>query len=303
MTRFRRLRDACRAGAMAALCVLAAPVQAQEERTLTSGGFERSFLLVGAEPGRPRPLILALHGNRGTGEQLLRYSVLTPLAAGAGIVAALPDGLNTAWADGRSDAEFRGRKPPAGLDDVAFLADLVGALIREGVADPRRIYVMGLSNGGMMALRLLCDRPGLFAAGAVVMASLPESGAARCRPSRPVPLLLMNGTQDRLVPDQPQQGYLGTEGTAVFWRRINRCGPMGPAQELPDADPSDGSRVTLALGQCPSGQDIAVYRVVGGGHQMPSIVGPALASRLLGPRNRDIEGVEVIWAFFQRFSR
>jgi polyhydroxybutyrate depolymerase len=280
------------------------PAIAQEERTLQSDGLERSFLLVGATPGMPRPLILALHGNGGSGEQFLRYGPWLPLVASAGVVLALPDGLNRSWADGRPDSEFRGRKPPAGLNDVAFLTSLVNDLVKAGIADRKRIYVAGLSNGGMMALRLLCDRADLFAAGAVVIASLPESSSTRCKPSRPVPLLLMNGTADKLVPDQAVPGqFLGTEGTAAFWRRVNRCGAMRTAQDLPDINPNDGSRVTLSEAPCPPGQDVAVYRVVGGGHQMPTITGPALLERMLGPRNRDIEGAEVIWSFLRKFTR
>ncbi len=277
---------------------------AQEEHVIQSGGFERSYLMVGAEPGRPRPLILALHGNNGTGEQFLAYGNWTPVAAQHGVVVVLPDGLNRGWADGRPDAEFRGRRPPAGLNDVAFLTELVETLVRQGVADRRRVYVAGISNGGMMAMRLLCDRPDLFAAGAAVAASLPESSAARCRPSRPAPLLLMNGTEDRLVPDQPSPGrFLGTEGTAAFWRRVNRCTGPGEARDLPDRDPSDGSRVAVIAAACPAGQDVVTYRVIGGGHQMPALRGQAIAERLLGPRNRDIEGAEAIWDFFRRFAR
>lgn len=277
---------------------------ASEQRTLQSGGLERSYLLVGARKGTPQPLVLALHGNGGSGEQLLRYARWSTQVAAGGIVIALPDGLNKGWADGRPDSQFRGRKPPSGLNDVEFLMELIDGLVKEGIADRRRIYVMGVSNGGMMALRLLCDHADRFAAGAAVMASLPDVNAQRCKPSRPVPLMLMNGTADKLVPDQPQPGqYLGTEATAAFWRRVNRCGATRPPLDLPDVNPNDGSRIVVSEAQCPAGQDVIVYRAVGGGHQMPSISGPSLMERVLGPRNRDIEGTEVIWTFLRRFSR
>jgi poly(3-hydroxybutyrate) depolymerase len=36
---------------------------------------------------------------------------------------------------------------------------------------------------------------------------------------------------------------------------------------------------------------------------MPSASGPSRFERVLGPRNRDIEGTEVIWSFFRKFAR
>lgn len=297
---------ACVRAGIGAACVLlaTAAAKAQEERTLQSGPFKRSYTLLGEEPGRPKPLILALHGNTGSGLQFMRNGEWARLVVGGEMVIAFPDGLNRGWADGRPDSEFRGRRPPASTDDVAFLVQLVGELVKQEIAERRRIYVAGISNGGMMALRLICDRPDLFAAAAVVVASMPESTAPRCRPSRPIPVMIMNGTQDTLVPDQPTPGqFLGTEGTAAFWRRINRCPAPARQVEFPDLDPTDGSRVTVSITRCPQGADVAVYRAIGGGHKMPSRVSARQGDRLLGPRNRDIEGSAVIWDFLRQHAR
>jgi poly(3-hydroxybutyrate) depolymerase len=48
-----------------------------------------------------------------------------------------------------------------------------------------------------------------------------------------------------------------------------------------------------------------VYRVVGGGHQPPSIALRASpqSEQRMGLRNRDIETSDEIWSFFRQFRR
>ena len=155
-----------------------------------------------------------------------------------------------------------------------------------------------------MTYRLLCTRPDLFAAGAAVIAAMTETTLAACQPSRPVPVLIMNGTADKLVSyDRQVRGYIGTNDTAAFWRSINDCQETSEQHPLPDLDTSDKSTVTRIAYGCPAGRDVVVYRVDGGGHQMPSRSGIGILEVLIGPRNRDIEGTEEIWAFLSRFSR
>src|SRR5258705_116455 len=128
-----------------------------------------------------------------------------------------PDGLNRAWADLRLSTKRAGRAPPKGTDDVAFIVKLIEKYIADGSADPKRIYVTGVSNGGAMALTLVCARADLFAAAASVIINLTDESTDACRPSRPVPLLMMNGTADPLIPYQG--GGRGTSRFAVegFW--------------------------------------------------------------------------------------
>ena len=108
------------------------------------------------------------------------------------------------------EKERIGRIPPEGTDDIAFLSALIEKLIADGVADARRIYVTGLSNGGAMTMSMLCARANLFAAAAAVIMNLTDGLASSCRPARPVPILVMNGTDDPLVP------FNGGKGT-TWW--------------------------------------------------------------------------------------
>ena len=72
-----------------------------------------------------------------------------------------PDGLNRAWNAGGGCC---GTPGSSGVDDVGFVESAGRGAVRRDVAvDARRIYVTGISNGGMMAYRLACDST-LFAA-------------------------------------------------------------------------------------------------------------------------------------------
>ena len=283
------------------LLAMATNVRAAEQMSVN--GVARSFELIGAKAREPRPLIVALHGNRGTGAQFGRWANLQALADRHGLVIALPDGLNNAWADGRTAAEIRGKAPPAGTDDVAFLSALAEKLVADKVADRKRLYITGASNGGMMTYRMMCERPDLFAAGAGVIAVLTDGGIAGCKPGKSVPMLIMNGTEDRILHWARSGTYAGTDATVAHFRALNGCTDKAATQAYPDLDASDNSRVTRLAYTCPQGADVVLYRVDGGGHHWPSRANQARFEFILGPRNRDIEAGEEIWAFFKRFSR
>lgn len=281
------------------LLAIASSAKAQGER-INIQGVERTYLLVGQKKQARLPLILALHGNRGSGAQFARYAGWDELARQENILVALPDGLNRAWADGRPQAQFRGKPPPPGTDDVAFLAALVAHLVQQGYADPTRVYITGVSNGGIMTYRMLCERADLFAGAAPIIANFPDAVARACRPSRRVPLLVMNGTADRFAPFASQSGLtLGHEDALAFWRRHNGCGEIDARRTLPDRDPTDGSTVAVTSYACPANARVLSYVIAGGGHQFPSIAKAPVLENLLGPRNRDIEGSRTLWDFFR----
>jgi polyhydroxybutyrate depolymerase len=229
--------------------------------------------------------------------------------------AVFPDGLNRAWADFRPNANRAGRAPPKGTDDIGFIVKLIDKFVADGTADPRHIYVTGISNGGAMTMTLACARADLFTAAASVIMNLTDESANACHPSRPVPMLMMNGTADPLIPYQggrgtsrfAMPGFWSTEKTLDFWRRANACETQDAAvADLDDRDKSDQSTVTRIASRCPPGRDVVLYRVNDGGHRMPGSFAdarfPRMVNALFGPQNRDIDGAETIWAFFRKFQ-
>jgi polyhydroxybutyrate depolymerase len=263
---------------------------------------------------KPAPLVIVLHGNTQTGADMAMRTSWPAMATREHFGVVFPDGLNRAWADFRPNANRAGRTPPKGTDDIAFITALIEKFIADGTADPKHIYVTGVSNGGAMAMTLVCARAELFAAAASVIINLTDESANACHPSRPVPMLMMNGTADPLIPYEggrgtsrfAMPGFWSTEKTLDFWRRANGCETQDAAvTDLDDRDRSDQSTVTRIDSRCPERRDVVLYRVNHGGHRMPGAFPDARFRRLVdaffGPQNRDIDGAETIWEFFRKF--
>jgi len=258
------------------------------------------------------PLVIVLHGNTQTGADMITRTAWPTVARRENFAVVFPDGLNHSWADLRPNNMRAGRIPPHGTDDIAFIVKLVEKLVADGSADPKRIYVTGISNGGAMTMTLVCKRADLFTAAASVIMNLTEQSAGLCRPSRPVPMLMMNGTADPLIPYNggrgtsrfAADGFWSADKTLAFWRKNNGCDAKATTTDLADTDTADRSTVTRIDSNCPVGRDVVLYRVNDGGHRMPGSADarfPRLANTFLGPQNRDIDGAETIWAFFKKF--
>ena len=233
-------------------------------------------------------------------------------------IAIFPDGLNRAWADLRGASERAGRVAPPGTDDVAFLMTLVAKYVAEGTADPKRIYVTGVSNGGAMTMTLACKQPQTFAAAAAVIINFtatrwrtPASQRSRFRSC------LMNGTADPLVAYDGGKGtsryglpnVWSTAQTIAFWRKVNGCEARDAASsELPDNDPADTSTVSRIASRCPPAPGCRALsrerrRPPHARTKAPTQEPSAWSTRSSGPQNHDIDAPEVIWAVFKKFSR
>ncbi|HTB03965.1 MAG TPA: PHB depolymerase family esterase [Bradyrhizobium sp.] len=281
--------------------------------TIDVNGVTRSFIVQLAE-AKPAPLVIVLHGNTQTGADMAKWTSWPAVAKREGFGVVFPDGLNRAWADLRPLTKRAGRAPPAGTDDVGFIVALIEKFVTKGVADPKRIYITGLSNGGAMTMTMICARAELFAAAASVIFNLTDDMAQACHPAKQVPMLMINGTADPLIPFEggrgssrfARPGFWSAMKTFDFWRHVNGCdAQQTDVAELEHRDPSDPTSVTRISARRASGRDVLLYRVNKGGHRMPGGFPdarfPRIVGLLLGPQNRDIDGAEVIWEFFRKF--
>jgi polyhydroxybutyrate depolymerase len=114
------------------------------------------------------------------------------------------------------------------VDDVAFLAALVDTLAAKLPIDRSRVVLAGFSAGGMLALRVACDRSSLAAAYINVQGTMPDT---TCVPSRPVSMLLIEGDEDEDMREEHAANKrhgahvfaMSAMGTLRFWARHDRC--------------------------------------------------------------------------------
>lgn len=296
--------------AVAILLALAAGTAAAKSFTLDHAGAKRTYRLVVPErltPGVKPPLLLILHGGGGTGRGIERLvgTSINALANRDGWLVAYPDAWHHHWNDGRDDTTSESHRKH--VDDVGFIGRLIDRLVADRNADPGRVFVAGISNGGMMACRLACEASDRIAAIGVVASSFPKRLVETCRPARPVSAIFLCGTADPLVPYEGGFVKAGrkTRGEVIGVREGVRllaglagCTKRPGAEPLPDLDLEDGCRATRETWDPgPDGARVVLYEIAGGGHTWPG--GRAyLPKFLVGPVCRDLDGSAVLWEFF-----
>ncbi len=140
---------------------------------------------------------------------------------------------------------------------------------------------------------------------------MPAEIGARCRPARPVPVLVINGTRDPMVPYEGGQvrafgrnrGAIWSTGRTVeFWANVNRCSGAPRSAALADRDPSDATITIRHDYQGCRGAPVTLLEVQGGGHTWPG-GSQYLPIALIGPVSRDFDASEAILAFFKSVWR
>jgi polyhydroxybutyrate depolymerase len=159
--------------------------------------------------------------------------------------------------------------------------------------------VTGVSRDGLMAYTLACAFADRIAAAVATITGMTEYQRDDCRPARPVPLMVVAGTMDRV---QPYDGWLFPRGrllsvpeTLEYWRMQNGC-TRQEEKDVPHREASDRTGVWLfRWTDCRDGAGLQLYRVNSGGHQVPSFTpNSEQEARKMGRRNRDIETADEI---------
>lgn len=262
------------------------------------------------EPQRVRPLLLVLHGGGGSGLGIRgvtkrRFEVI---AEAGDILVVYPDAIGGVWNDDRHDLATR---PDAdGVDDVGFLAALADHCAATWNADADRVFVTGLSNGGMMCYRVARELADRVAGFAPVDACLPSQAVPYQLP-RPIPMLLSVGTADPLMPfdggfvgadTDPNNTVIAAMATADAVAAENGLPGTISVSQLPDLvdDGTVVERVVYAGGAV--GTAVRVDRVIDGGHQWPGGL-EYLPESQIGLLCEDYLACDAIWAFFHTSGR
>jgi polyhydroxybutyrate depolymerase len=204
--------------------VTAAAAPARALCPVLTGWGPRSYVLTGADQAARGALVFAFHGGNGSAPRFAERSGLAEAFAALGHAVAFPQARDH-WADGRPALE-------EGWAADRGLVEAIRSGQDGGKAAP--VALVGGSNGGMFALRLACELRPPPAAAAVVAAAMPADYAARAPTGPPVPVMLVQSTEDRFIPwrggEVPQipgvsvpGPLLGADAVAAFWLDRNRC--------------------------------------------------------------------------------
>lgn len=272
------------------------------------------------QEGQRLPLVFSLHGSGENASMQLNEGKWTELAEQEGFIVVGPEAVaihadGTLSAEGKRLAEIGQTTAayirwhacntdpidPYGVDDVAYLSDLIDRFVSLGYADPDRVYSTGLSHGAFMSMRFAVEAPQRVAGIGPVCGLITAEMAAKLTDKR-VKMVFVNGTSDPIVP------YNGMYFNGVAWaystdetiERVLAAYRLTVAEvresTLPDLDPEDGLTISRFEYVDTNGNvPVVKYRVNGGGHTWPGGTQYFPVS-FIGPLCNDAQASHLIWA-------
>jgi polyhydroxybutyrate depolymerase len=243
------------------------------------------------QAGERVPLLLVLHGFGVPSSLLIAKSRLNAVADQKKFAYLAPEGARDAlgrpfWNAGKSCCDLDHRQ----LDDVKRLRELLDANLSNASVDPKRVFVIGYSNGGFMAQRLACD-VGDRIAGVVSVAGAAPSPEVPCTQNSALAVLEIHGESDPIVHytggtvfDRTDvEAHASALDTVKYWAQHLSCnGPPRMVNRI-DLEPHVPERETSVQRYDECRGAVELWTVKGAGHYV-ALQPPAL---------------EAIWGFVQ----
>ena len=216
-------------------------------------------------------LLLVFHGGGATGGGIPKLTHFNEIGDRERFLVVYPDGFGRHWRDGR-------RTIPEidSVDDVGFVSTLIRKMISEYKIPNHRVYAAGISNGGFFSQRLAVEIPEQVRSVATVAATMPLALSSLQSLKKPIPIMLIHGTDDPLVPYEGGNVKAGARGpilsardSALKWAKLNGCAPSPEITYLPNRV-EDSTRIRLEkYGPCNEDAEVILLVVEGGGHTWP----------------------------------
>jgi polyhydroxybutyrate depolymerase len=281
-----------------------------QHRVLDFAGGTRDYLIQPVPGNERHPVVILLHGGNSDNATVWTETSLPTLGSRIGFIVVAPNAsMNKHWNDGRGTT---GEGKPSTADDVGYLKALIGELVTRERGDPDSIFMVGVSNGGVMTMRFACEAGRLLRAGSNVVSNMPTRQLAACKIGKPLPWLSINGDHDTrmnfkgyptgtLVLGHPQAGLESADETFKFFADNAGCSAAERIQGVPDIDQTDHSTAVkrVRLG-CAGGATSTQYVLYNAGHGWPGFAYSPQSTRSRGGVNEDIDAGSVIWAHFRQ---
>ncbi|MBL7957879.1 MAG: hypothetical protein JNM49_07955 [Flavobacteriales bacterium] len=246
----------------------------------------RLYAPPGFSPAESPALVFNLHGLGSDAEQQEAYSRMNFIAEDERFLICYLNGVNNSWNLGLGQ-----------VDDIGTISALIDRFVLTHGVDEQRVYACGMSQGGYFSFVLGCQLADRVAAIATVSSSMAQGLSAACDPPRPVPVFMINGTADPIVPYTGGIQNIAVDDAITHWVTHNACSTPSAITPFPDNVPTDGCTATRAdFSGCDSGTEVDLIAVIGGGHTWPGATIP------IGVTCQDFDASHEIWLFFERFT-
>ncbi|QLL23874.1 hypothetical protein DLE03_05890 [Actinobacteria bacterium IMCC25003] len=215
----------------------------------------------------PAPLLILLHSASTSGAHQENYMHLGPVAKKNGLIYIAPDGMTNPegkrfWNASKSCCN----KYKQEVDDVAYINSLIDEISAKTPVDPKRIYLIGHSNGAFMSFTFACKTNKVAAIVAIAGAMDTESD---CKPSTPVSLLNIHGTADKTIKIDGgvlnNFPYTSAKSTVTKVALLNKC--YSPAVSKKDFEPTiKGPETTVINYTCDTHTHLQYWKIAKGSH-------------------------------------
>jgi polyhydroxybutyrate depolymerase len=304
-----------------------APMSGSYVFTLTFDGVTRDYRLhvpPQALSGRALPLVVNMAGATQNGQIQEILSDMDPNADVNGYLVAYPDGtrISTVLTPdpvakqaqyGWNAGMCCGLPVTTHQNSVGFLEAVIANIAGRTPVDLRRVYMTGISNGGMMAYAMAAEASDHVAAIASVSGQVE---IPTIHPTRYVPTMEFHSLNDPIakfsgVPNKDPKLRLSVMEGIDQWVKYDRCSPtphdgktiVGAAGTI-----SAGETATLVTySHCRDGVKVELWRFTGSGHVWPGSTlntGPKKNWILTGSGQGIVlvNADETMWQFFKQYS-
>ena len=290
------------------------PETYEVEMDIQANGFNRTYQIhipPGYASQKPLPLVVVIHGAFDTGVGMERFSGFSALADRENFLVLYPNGMGLfGYLQHWNAGHCCGKAAKDKVDDVGFLAAAIKDACNKLNVDQSRIYMLGFSNGGMMAYRFAAEKTNMLAGAAFLAASLGGRESEEVpewhipAPQKPLPVLIMHGLDDQDVPYEggvsKRRGgartYWSVPDCVAFWTKTDQCSSVAEEKQLYKG------RVTVrSWEQCSDGAAVSLWLIKNWGHNWPGKY--FTASLAENDPLKDFDAAEILWEFFKNHPR
>jgi len=290
------------------------PATYEQELDIWANGFKRSYL-VHVPPGydrqKPLPLVVVIHGAFDTAAGMETYSGFSDLSDRENFLVLYPNGMGLfGYLQHWNAGHCCGKAAKDKIDDVEFIETAIEDVCSRLRVDRQRVFILGFSNGGMMAYRFAAEKTELLAGAAFLAASIggrPSESEPEWRipnPEGPLPVMVMHGMADQDVPfeggSSKRRGgprtYWSVMESVEFWLEHDECENKPVKRHLCDG------RVDVTFWQdCAGHTAVSLYLIKDWAHDWPGRYFTGKLSQ--NDPLRQFDAAEIIWEFFKHHSR